>query len=423
MRFGLFIMGTESGTYQDILEQVQIAEELGFDHAWTYDHLAWRDLRDSTWFAAVPTLAAAAMLTSRIRLGTLVASPNFRHPVPFARELLTLDDLAEGRLTVGIGAGGQGWDTTVLGQEPWSMAERLERFAEFVDLLDRLLTDRAVSFEGRFWSAREARTHPGCVQEPRVPFAIAATGPRSMRVAARHASIWVTNGDRAYEGWPLPADQGAAVVARQLRAFEHVCEAEDRDPATVGKLVLTGPRAPLAWQGADRGLLDFFDLKGVVEALVSGLHLAGASYTPPEPEGQHPSYMPGRVARLLLDGQHAGWLDGSRVARALRGLRGKQGLEQEPRREAGRQHPARAQGRRRRSRRRAARRQGSYHGPARQVDADQPREKTRRLHPRRRRACNRDDDGHATAGAGCDSGAVSSVSKRLFTWVSICVGS
>jgi alkanesulfonate monooxygenase SsuD/methylene tetrahydromethanopterin reductase-like flavin-dependent oxidoreductase (luciferase family) len=246
------------------------AEGLGFDHAWTYDHIAWRDLRDSTWFAAVPTLAAAAMLTSRIRLGTLVASPNFRHPVPFALELLTLDDIAGGRLTAGIGAGGQGWDATVLGQEPWSMPERLDRFAEFVDLLDRLLTDRAVSFQGRFWTAREARTHPGCVQQPRVPFAIAATGPRSMRVAARYASIWVTNGDRAYEGVPLPPDEGAEVVARQLRLFEQACEAEGRNPATVDKLVLTGPRLDTGLQSVAtfRTVVDAYGAVGVTDLVV-----------------------------------------------------------------------------------------------------------------------------------------------------------
>jgi alkanesulfonate monooxygenase SsuD/methylene tetrahydromethanopterin reductase-like flavin-dependent oxidoreductase (luciferase family) len=169
----------------------------------------------------VPTLAAATAVTSTIRLGTLVASPNFRHPVPFARELLTLDDISGGRLTVGIGAGGQGWDATVLDQEPWDMRERQERFAEFVDLLDRLLTNREVDFTGRYWRAREARTHPGCVQQPRAPFAVAATGPRSMRVAATHGSVWVTNGDRSQEGPPLPAKRGAAVVrppASTLRA-------------------------------------------------------------------------------------------------------------------------------------------------------------------------------------------------------------
>jgi phenylalanyl-tRNA synthetase beta chain len=69
-------------------------------------------------------------------------------------------------------------------------------------------------------------------------------------------------------------------------------------------MALTGPRDPLAWQGADRRLMDFFDLKGVVEALTEGLHLTGVTYAP----GAHPSLMPGRAARLLLDGQHAGWL-------------------------------------------------------------------------------------------------------------------
>jgi phenylalanyl-tRNA synthetase beta chain len=73
-------------------------------------------------------------------------------------------------------------------------------------------------------------------------------------------------------------------------------------------IALTGPRDPLAWQGADRGPMDFFDLKGIVETLVAGLPLEGVSYAAPEPEAQHPSYTPGRTARLLLDGQHAGWL-------------------------------------------------------------------------------------------------------------------
>ena len=100
------------------------AEQLGFDHAWTYDHLAWRTLRDSPWFAAVPALAAAALATERIRLGTLVASPNFRHPVPFARELIALDDLSGGRFTLGLGAGGTGWDATILGQPAWSPRRR-----------------------------------------------------------------------------------------------------------------------------------------------------------------------------------------------------------------------------------------------------------------------------------------------------------
>ncbi|MCZ4498779.1 MAG: putative monooxygenase, partial [Marmoricola sp.] len=59
----------------------QRAEALGFGAAYTYDHLSWRTFRDGPWFGAVPTLTAAAAVTSTIRLGTLVTSPNFRHPV------------------------------------------------------------------------------------------------------------------------------------------------------------------------------------------------------------------------------------------------------------------------------------------------------------------------------------------------------
>src|SRR4029450_181145 len=154
MRLGVVIL--PELPWPDARMQWRRAEELGFDHAWTYDHLAWRSLRDAPWFGAVPTLAAAAAVTGRIRLGTLVASPNFRHPVPFARELVTLDDVSGGRFTLGIGAGGTGWDATMIGQTPWSRRERAERFVEFVELLDRLLREPATSHEGRFYSAKDA---------------------------------------------------------------------------------------------------------------------------------------------------------------------------------------------------------------------------------------------------------------------------
>ncbi len=181
-------------------------------------------------------------MTSRLRLGTLVASANFRHPVPFARELITVDHISGGRLTVGLGSGGVGWDTTMLGQPAWSPQERVARFAEFVGLLDDLLRHPETTAQGEFWKAVEARMYPGCLQAPRVPFAIAATGRRSMEVAARYASIWVTNGDRRHSGAPLGPDEGAAVVARQLARFEEVCADVDRDPAEIDRLVLTGPR-------------------------------------------------------------------------------------------------------------------------------------------------------------------------------------
>src|ERR1700709_305405 len=107
-------------------------EDRGFAHGWTYDHLAWRDLADEPWYATITTLAVAATATSRLRLGTWVTSPNFRHPVTYAKELMSLDDIdggeldddGHGRLIAAIGAGGLGWDSAVLGRPNLEPRER-----------------------------------------------------------------------------------------------------------------------------------------------------------------------------------------------------------------------------------------------------------------------------------------------------------
>ena len=214
-------------------------EEWGFDHAWTYDHLAWRTLADEPWLATVPLLAAAAAVTSRIRLGTWVASPNYRHPVPFAKDVMGLDDVAAGRLTLGVGAGGGGFDAEVLG-EALGPRERADRFAEFVELLDALLTRPVTDHEGRFYGARGARMVPGCVQRPRVPFVVAANGPQGMALAARYGQGWATTGPVLAMG---DAGSGAADdawwdgVAALAARFEEVCRATGRDPATVDRFL------------------------------------------------------------------------------------------------------------------------------------------------------------------------------------------
>ncbi|MFD8676915.1 LLM class flavin-dependent oxidoreductase [Streptomyces seoulensis] len=217
----------------------QRAEELGFHAAYTYDHLSWRSFRDGPWFGALPTLTAAAGATERLRLGTLVTSPNFRHPVTLAKELISLDDISGGRVTLGIGAGGAGFDATALGQEAWSPRERADRFAEFVTLLDQLLTEDAVSYTGDHYSAHEARNIPGCVQEPRLPFAVAATGPRGLRLAARYGQAWVTTGDpKLFEaGTP---EQSVLAVEGQIGRLTEACAEIGRDVAGMDKIMLTG---------------------------------------------------------------------------------------------------------------------------------------------------------------------------------------
>ncbi|RNL79777.1 LLM class flavin-dependent oxidoreductase [Nocardioides marmorisolisilvae] len=217
----------------------QRAEELGFAAAYTYDHLSWRSFRDGPWFGAWPTLTAAAGATERIRLGTLVTNPNFRHPVTLAKDLISLDDISGGRVTLGIGAGTIGFDATVLGHEPWSPRERADRFAEFVNLLDRLLTEPDVTSSGQFYSANEARNIPGCVQQPRIPFAIAAFGPRGLALTARHGQAWVSTGDPSLFETGTPAESDAA-IAGQIARLEDACGAIGRDPASIRKVLLTG---------------------------------------------------------------------------------------------------------------------------------------------------------------------------------------
>ncbi|MDV6012373.1 LLM class flavin-dependent oxidoreductase [Haloechinothrix sp. LS1_15] len=204
------------------------AEELGFDHAWTYDHLGWRSLVDGPWFAALPTLTAAATVTEQIQLGTFVATPNFRHPVSFARELITLDDICDGRLICGLGAGANGYDRTVFGLEELSPGQRAERFGEFVESLDGLLTRDGFNYQGSHYTAVAARNLPGCVQHPRVPFVIAANGPRTLRLAARFGSGWVTTG---YPSDDLDAWWGG--VATLTSEFERALEQEGRQPGEI----------------------------------------------------------------------------------------------------------------------------------------------------------------------------------------------
>ncbi|MFF3642995.1 LLM class flavin-dependent oxidoreductase [Streptomyces sp. NPDC002564] len=230
-------------------ERWQRAEELGFHTAYTYDHLSWRTFRDGPWFGALPTLTAAAAATGRIRLGTLVTSPNFRHPVTLAKELITLDDVSNGRVTLGIGAGGNGFDATALrasGEEPWTPRERADHFGEFLPLLDRLLTEDVVSHDGTYYSADEVRNIPGCVQRPRLPFAVAATGPRGLRLAARHGQAWVTTGDpKLFEnGTP---EQSLRAIRGQAEKLAAACDEIGRDAGELDKILLTGftPDRPL----------------------------------------------------------------------------------------------------------------------------------------------------------------------------------
>ncbi|TCO49968.1 luciferase-like monooxygenase [Kribbella antiqua] len=200
MRFGITIL--PEYRWPEAAPRWRRAEELGFDHAWTYDHLTWSGLQDAPWFGTTPTLTAAALVTSTIKLGTFVTSPNFRHPLALTRDILAIDDVSNGRFLCGVGSGGS-IDATIQGGEALSPRQKVDRFAEFVVLLDELLTTDHVDFKGEYFETRNGRTLPGCVQQPRVPFIMAANGPRSLKLATKYGAGWLTTGGESddYESW------------------------------------------------------------------------------------------------------------------------------------------------------------------------------------------------------------------------------
>ncbi|MGC5018727.1 LLM class flavin-dependent oxidoreductase [Micromonospora sp. DT47] len=229
MRIGIVILPDQR--WSESQHRWRQADEWGFDHAWTYDHLGWRDLVDGPWFDSMATLTAAATVTSRIRLGTLVASPNFRHPATFARQITALDDISGGRVLLGLGAGGIGFDSAVLGGETLPPRQRVDRFGEFIELLDLVLREDGTTWRGDWFTAVDARNNPGCVQQPRVPFVVAANGPRSMRLVARFGQGWVTTGNT--EGADLETWWGG--VAELCARMDATLEAAGRDPATLDR--------------------------------------------------------------------------------------------------------------------------------------------------------------------------------------------
>jgi alkanesulfonate monooxygenase SsuD/methylene tetrahydromethanopterin reductase-like flavin-dependent oxidoreductase (luciferase family) len=232
MRIGVVVLPELPWNAQ--VRQWQRLDEWGFHAAYTYDHLAWRSLADSPWYATVPVLAAAATATRRIRLGTWVASPNFRHPVPFAKELMTLDELSQGRFVLGIGAGGTGFDATVLGDAEPTAGERVAKFAEFVEALDLLHTQPSTTYDGAWFRAVDARMVPGCVQQPRLPFVVAANGPRAMRVVARHGQGWATTGVTPSEDGPT---RWWAALPDAIGRLEDALAAAGRKPGDVERFL------------------------------------------------------------------------------------------------------------------------------------------------------------------------------------------
>lgn len=215
-------------------DRVLEVEALGYDGVYVWDHLVHRTQEPTDpLFDGLTLLAAAATITSRVRLGTLVASPTLRHPVLLAKQAMTLDNVSGGRLELGIGAAGVLLDYEVLGVEPWSTREQVERFRETVEVVHGTLRG-ATTHDGQHWQARGVTMAPGPVQSP-LPLTLAAHGPRTLAIAGRYADVWNSVTPRG-----VPVDEALSITASRAALLDEAVEAAGRDPADVRRSVLIG---------------------------------------------------------------------------------------------------------------------------------------------------------------------------------------
>jgi alkanesulfonate monooxygenase SsuD/methylene tetrahydromethanopterin reductase-like flavin-dependent oxidoreductase (luciferase family) len=260
VRLGALVLPEHPG--RDGIDVWRRVEELGFRHAWTLDHLSWRTLRGRPWFDAMTTLAAAACCTTEPALGVLVTTPNFRHPVLTATQAMALDHLSGGRFVLGVGAGAPGPDSGALGAPALPPEARADRFGEFVTLVDRLLRQAVTTFSGGHFTADDVGMVPGCLQRPRVPFAVAASGPRGMALAAEFGELWVTIGDTSAPGTQTEA-AAFGTLRRQIGLLTRVCQETGRAPGGLRKLVNLSRVVPDPYGSPER----FADLAGRCDEL------------------------------------------------------------------------------------------------------------------------------------------------------------
>lgn len=214
-RFGVNVR--TAGSAAAWADKARTVERLGYAVLLVPDHLT--DL-----LAPFPALAAAAAATTQLRVGTAVLNNDFRHPVLTAREAATLDVLSDGRFELGLGAGHMRSEYEQAGLAFDSGSTRVERLAEAVVILERLLDGETVTFAGRHYQVTGHTIHPRPVQRPRPPIFVGGNAPRVLEVAAKEADIIGLTGIAFRHGGAKPdvSDFRAGVVDERVRLVREV---------------------------------------------------------------------------------------------------------------------------------------------------------------------------------------------------------
>jgi alkanesulfonate monooxygenase SsuD/methylene tetrahydromethanopterin reductase-like flavin-dependent oxidoreductase (luciferase family) len=156
-----------------------------FDSFWMPDAITAHDAAKLEPFTV---LAAIAMATTRLRIGTLVAGNAFRHPAVLAQTVATLDHISGGRLTLGIGAGWPG-DNRRYGIEFWRRPERIARLDEALQIMKKLWTEDRPTFAGKYYTLDAPPYRIETLQQPHPPIAIGGGDEALLRTIAKHADL------------------------------------------------------------------------------------------------------------------------------------------------------------------------------------------------------------------------------------------
>lgn len=232
MRFGVVI--PQVHPWRELAGTFRWAEEIGYDTAYVYDHLT-HPTAVGQWLAdGWVTLGAAATVTERIGLGTLVASATLHSPVSLARRVGTVQDVSAGRLVLGLGAGSPRCSAADRGEDP-TPREMFGRLRDVVVGLDAVW-EGATEWTGETRSFRGLQTTPLADGAGRPFLLLAAHGPRALALAATYADGWNTYGGPAAVA--LEPEDYWIEIARQVEAFGRVCDEVGRSRPVRRSLLL-----------------------------------------------------------------------------------------------------------------------------------------------------------------------------------------
>lgn len=190
MKFSAWL--NTASKWEDIVGVAQHVEQAGYDGIWVADHfMPNQDDTSGPTGEAWTILAGLAQATSKARLGTMVTGNTYRHPAVLAKQAAQVDIISGGRLVFGLGAGWQENEHAAYDIPFYTVGERLRRLDEAAQIIRSLFANDLTTFEGRYYTIKDAPLAPKPVQRPGPPLLIGGGGEKvTLRIAAQWADEW-----------------------------------------------------------------------------------------------------------------------------------------------------------------------------------------------------------------------------------------